>query len=710
MNEVSFLGTMSFIYKQSLCFYNRIQPLFFQDSSGDDYVPNGESEDAEDDDDDRDDDSDTSEIIHIVPNISIFAKNNSANSSKSNSTAPCATIPTTNNKGERKYDKRYYCMYCQKSFAKLPRHLRKTHKDEQYVIEYLEAKSKREKKKILERIRNIGNHLHNRQVLLNGNGELFVKYRPTNPGISCDEFSPCPNCFGYFRRKDLWRHKCQFKPEGKPAMRISVASKLLLPNQTGSSDQLHRVLSGMRSDSISRIVKSDAMIRLFGEKLCNKHAHDIDQHNYIRQKLRELGRLVEDLRIKDDSPDKFLGDYIDPSYYRMVVTACRSIAGFDNMFNKYGTPSLALKLGHSLGKCAKLMLGQAIEHQNKAQQDKADEFMKLLQMNWADDVSSNAIRTLNEAKKNSEKIVPLAQDVGALMNYLKSRSASQYNIVQSAEGEELTTAWLQLSQLLLALIIAFNRRRSGGVSKMKVTEYELISKTGINDAIETSLSKFERKLARSFYRLEITAKRGNIVPILLTEDMKKHLDALVKHRPRVVPDGNQYMFPRINYGSQSHQKGSECLRTFANECGAQRPDTLCSTTLRKHIATMSQVLNLKDNELDILARFMGHDIRVHREYYRLPEKTLQVAKISKLLLRMEKGGYGLTAGQSLDSVELEDGELAEGNFIRHQFLLAFDTCYLLTISFTWLNACISITSRRNCFSTFYTNVIHCLSL
>jgi hypothetical protein len=35
--------------------------------------------------------------------------------------------------------------------------------------------------------------------------------------------------------------------------------------------------------------------------------------------------------------------------------------------------------------------------------------------------------------------------------------------------------------------------------------------------------------------------------------------------------------------------------------------------------------------------FMGHDLSVHKNYYRLPESTLQVAKISKILLLMEKG-------------------------------------------------------------------------
>ncbi|XP_073715809.1 uncharacterized protein [Misgurnus anguillicaudatus] len=69
---------------------------------------------------------------------------------------------------------------------------------------------------------------------------------------------------------------------------------------------------------------------------------------------------------------------------------------------------------------------------------------------------------------------------------------------------------------------------------------------------------------------------------------------------------------------------------------------------------MSQILNLKDNELDQLANFLGHDIRVHRDYYRLPDATIEIAKISKLLLAMEKGTLASFQGKSLSEIEIED--------------------------------------------------------
>ncbi len=53
---------------------------------------------------------------------------------------------------------------------------------------------------------------------------------------------------------------------------------------------------------------------------------------------------------------------------------------------------------------------------------------------------------------------------------------------------------------------------------------------------------------------------------------------------------------------------------YSFKCNAKMPDLLRGTKLRKHVAIMSQVMNLKGNELDVLANFLDHDVRVHQEY------------------------------------------------------------------------------------------------
>ena len=54
--------------------------------------------------------------------------------------------------------------------------------------------------------------------------------------------------------------------------------------------------------------------------------------------------------------------------------------------------------------------------------------------------------------------------------------------------------------------------------------------------------------------------------------------------------------------------------------------------------------------MDILAQFMGHDIRVHRNFYRLPEDALQMATVSKILLEQEN--VFDFKGESLEDIEV----------------------------------------------------------
>ncbi len=60
--------------------------------------------------------------------------------------------------------------------------------------------------------------------------------------------------------------------------------------------------------------------------------------------------------------------------------------------------------------------------------------------------------------------------------------------------------------------------------------------------------------------------------------------------------------------------------------------------------------------MDDLTDFLGHDIRVHRQYYRLPEGTLQLAKISNILMAMERGQLPVVScllGKNLDEIQID---------------------------------------------------------
>ncbi|XP_041845828.1 uncharacterized protein LOC121642870 isoform X1 [Melanotaenia boesemani] len=181
----------------------------------------------------------------------------------------------------------------------------------------------------------------------------------------------------------------------------------------------------------------------------------------------------------------------------------------------------------------------------------------------------------------------------------------------------------------------------------------------MNKDIYETLSPVEKQLSQRLTHLVTRGKRGRKVPILLLERTKASLDFLIKKRREVgILEENPFLFARL--GTTTNLRGCDCLRRFAEESKAKNPELLRSTKLRKQVATLCQLLNLDSQELEQVARFMGHDIRVHCDYYRQTDKTFQVAKIGKLLFAMEHGAESLKGRtlQTLDSVISDKGHAA----------------------------------------------------
>jgi len=59
---------------------------------------------------------------------------------------------------------------------------------------------------------------------------------------------------------------------------------------------------------------------------------------------------------------------------------------------------------------------------------------------------------------------------------------------------------------------------------------------------------------------------------------------------------------------------------------------------------------------------MSHSKEIHKSFYRLPESTFQIAKVSKFLLMMEKGEAEKYRGKNFDEIDVNvDGLVSEEN-------------------------------------------------
>ncbi|XP_048855405.1 uncharacterized protein LOC125739885 [Brienomyrus brachyistius] len=551
-----------------------------------------------------------------------------------------------------------YCFLCGKPQSKIARHLKthKTHSEIEHAFSF-PAHSK-ERRLLLEKLRNKGNYQHNSDVLMNTTGSLKVRRKPrTGTKEITGKFIHCMYCKGMFVRKELWRHvrRCHCKPQAKDenpgrtkVLGLATHAESAYSQQISSG--VWKLLASMKQDEIASTVRNDFCIIQLAQSLYNKHGHDPTKYEYVRQKLREVGRFL--LILRKESSIHSMEESVKPANFYRVVQAVKKVSGYDEEKHCYHTPSLALKLGHTLQKISDIIHCRALIAEDGELVKSTEMFKKLYSCKWSELVSHTALNTLNNAKYNKPLTLPFTEDVKLLHRHLQK---SANDAICSLKEAATPQSYAELAKVTLSQIIVFNRRRSGEVSKMRIQSFHERDQTDLHEDIAMGLSETEQKLCNYFSRIEFVGKRGRKVAVLLTPIMVDALSLLVSKRPECgVCDTNVFLFARPK--SLSYYRGQDCLRIHASRCGAKNPEHLRSTQLRKHVATLSQVLNLKNNELDQLADFLGHDLRVHRDFYRLPVPTTQLAKISKLLLTMEKGQLSSVQGKSLDEIEI-DGEI-----------------------------------------------------
>ncbi|KAM9762562.1 uncharacterized protein ACNS7B_004605 isoform 1-T1 [Menidia menidia] len=560
--------------------------------------------------------------------------------------------------GIRVYDKKHYCLYCSKPYPKIARHLEHAHENKPDVAKALSfPKGSKQRKMHLDFLRNRGNYAHNASVMKSGTGELVPFKRPPKGGQGSD-FMHCAFCQGLFTRKVLWRHMraCRLKPgtdKPKPGRnRVQSLCTYTAAVPSNISKQMWGVISAMNPDPVTEIIKNDEVIINFGQHLLNKGGMSAKNQQQVREKMRELGRLIHNAR--KVTTLKVMEDFVKPQKYIETVKAVKATCGYDSETNMFRIPSLANKLGNSLVKISKLLKAQALISNNVEMVKNASDFQDIHQEKWNEMISATALRNIREAKWNVPALMPFTEDVQGMHAYLTQVQDEWFDTLSENPSGK---AWSELAKVCLVQTIFFNRRREGEVAGMPLSAFTNRDTSDPHEDVDWALSEVEKKLCRHFTRIIVRGKRGRPVPILLTPKMLNAAELLVKQREACgVLKENEYMFARPC--AMTHFRGSDCIRDFAKRCGAKCPQSLTSTKLRKHAATLSTVLNLTDTEMDQLANFLGHDIRIHREFYRLPEKTLQLAKISKLLMALEQGRISEFHGKNLDEITIEPHERA----------------------------------------------------
>lgn len=569
--------------------------------------------------------------------------------------------------GKRVRNKVHVCYFCSKTIINMARHYETVHGKETEVAKYLiHSKNSKERKQGFIEITRVGDFYHNCNVLSTKKGELILIRRPTqNEAKHAKDYSygPCPNCLGFLLKKHIWHHikySCNGKTlatEDKNSKTIIAESKALISDifGMGFTKEYHKhIVNCFKSDEIGYICQNDVLILKFGSLQFEKYGST--QNDFIRQTMRQLARLTLALRNINNLPNKSLCDFLMPDMFDTIVQATKEVSAISSTDltkkPEFKTPSLALKIGYALKKCIALERGTALRAGNLTRNKSLMSFLQLMEMEWNIRISSNALSTLYNRKINAAQLLPITSDLVKLSNHLDACIAV---CKRDLEHNPSNKIWTRLATLVLARIILFNKRRSGEAAKMKMSDY--ISRPSWTDQnteeLRDSLTPIEKKLTESLVVVETEGKRGRKVPVILTPQVKEAIDLLIRYRDKCgVYLHNKYIFARTNE-SLTFLRGHDCLKKICDEIYLENPSLITGTKLRKYIATVCQLFNMSENEYDWLARHLGHDIRVHREFYRMHESAIELTKVSRLLLAVDQGEAKRFAGKHIKDITID---------------------------------------------------------
>lgn len=533
------------------------------------------------------------------------------------------------------FSRKNYCFVCGVGVYKISRHLLRHADEEPDIAEALALdKRSKERKKLLDILRNRGNFKHNQEVLRKNRGELKLKRLPRTK-LSAKEVMNCPYCKVMLIRKDMWRHvarcHCRRTSQCPSDGKVKVLSEIALaesPFSETMSPAVWNMLVTMKPDEIASVIQNDSLLIQLAENLSVKYENEPEKYENIRQRLRELGRLL--LALREKSIFSF-EDAVKPKNFNKVIGTVKSLCGFDKTLQQFSKPSLVLKLGHSLKKIGSIVINSADGDERTI--GDAKEFLKLCAENWTELISQVA----SLRKVSNPSTIPFTHDVQLLYRHLETTSSAA---TESLNADANPQAYIALCRVTIAQASVLNKC-APEVSKMTVKAFQERGDT-------------TQVLSKHFIRINILSKAGGNVAVLLTSELVDAITLLVSKREACgVHRDNPFLFAKPSSSPRSLFHGRNSIRAFSTLCRAKNPEHLRSVSLYKHIARVFQILNLEDDELGHLAKLLGHDIRADRDYYQLPEAAVELAKIAKLLLAMEKGSLERFKGNSLEEIEIE---------------------------------------------------------
>ncbi|XP_061167349.1 uncharacterized protein LOC133176206 [Saccostrea echinata] len=365
----------------------------------------------------------------------------------------------------------------------------------------------------------------------------------------------------------------------------------------------------------------------------------------VSSNCRTLARLV--IMASKDILLPSLNKLLSPDHFDKIVKYANELSS--------EVPSLGPKLGHLIGHCVMVKNGYAVRKNDETMLDASKNFKHLFDSEWGFRVNAPARKRKRVANLNNPSKIPSTSDLVKFRDFLIFEMKESEQILESNE-DQLHVAWNRLAKATMCRLILFNKRRVAEVEDLPVEYFQKRPKWTSTEEFEESLTDMEKNFAKRMDLVEGfgKSKKNMKAYILLTPDSKRALEVLTRLRSAVgVSPTNKYMFARLN--SNTPLSGTTAMKELLGKCeGLKHPENITSTSLRKYIATVSQILDMTQGELKLLAKHLGHDVKTHKEYYQLSSSVLELSKVARMLYAVENGQVNEWAGKKMKDIQLEE--------------------------------------------------------
>ena len=497
-----------------------------------------------------------------------------------------------------------YCEFCLKDQTHLKRHLQRKHRNRPEVQRMIRLSSTHQRSRLpMKGLQYSGDFIYNTDSTLN-KGDLRVVKNSQIEDRDVSEYLRCETCNGMILVSNSTVHlkRCAGIKVFNSHDALRMGRKLFpVCHQKASSWMRQYVLAYMRRDKVFRAIQFDPLIIDYGNEIsCHLRGH---QHkDNICTQLRRLGKIKIELQVTCEKTDN-LSNFLTPNQSEAFVQVIEKLANGGKLAeDRLEKPTVAQNMATLIKALANAQMHAHLKNGNHLLRDEVKDFLDCFCNDYRRRLSRLAAESHGERRRHRNVDMPSSQDMNALLAHLSNLRVKHYNLIQQDFSEQKYLALLKITLTSL---------QDDWKHLKKIEETTGSHYTDLNTGLQD--------LAQEYCILYTRGKLGRDIKLLVSADVQICINKLLEERNKLdISHKNRYLFalPQTPCHAIRHPSAYVLLQKFASECGANKPNLLTATRLRKQLETARVRLNLNDHEISDVARYMGHHPNIHRSYYR----------------------------------------------------------------------------------------------